>query len=241
MLKEFVDKLLELKNSEIIKVGGLEHFKTGYSRYQPPLPATVQVNSLQAIVDYLKGNSDDTSEMQLILHVVDADEVVLRTGLDDTYMVRADLLRASLDNHGAGFPFGQYQDSERFIVALQSQFLPTAEQKGVLKIVGNISAEKVTTSTDDGVTQAVASRSGIALAQKVDLPNPVKLAPYRTFREIAQPGSDFILRVKQAREGDMPQVALFEADGEAWRLEAISNISTFLQKAQLGPKVTIIA
>lgn len=241
MLKEFVEKLLELKNPEVIDLHGLKHFKAGYTRFQQPLPPTVQVTSLQAIVDYLKGDPDEVKGVPLILHVVDADEVVLRSALEKSYQVRAEILRASLDNHGEGFQFGRFHDVEQFVVALSSQFKATDQQKGVLKIVGNLQAEKVTTSLDDGVTQTVASRQGIALGQKVELPNPVRLAPFRTFREVDQPASDFLLRVKQNRETEMPTVALYEADGGAWRLEAISNISTFFQKAGLGTKVTIVA
>lgn len=62
------------------------------------------------------------------------------------------------------------------------------------------------------------------------MPNPVYLAPYRTFREVTQPLSPFVLRMKQGREGGLPTVALFEADGGKWKLDAIAFIRDFLRE-----------
>lgn len=60
------------------------------------------------------------------------------------------------------------------------------------------------------------------------VPNPVILAPYRTFPEIEQPLSKFIFRMKNDRG---PEAALFEADGKAWRNKAIRDIKEYLEKA----------
>jgi hypothetical protein len=62
----------------------------------------------------------------------------------------------------------------------------------------------------------------------------VKLAPYRTFREIAQPASLFVLRLQTSRHGDKPECALFEADGGQWKLEAIQALATYLRTALPG-------
>lgn len=50
-----------------------------------------------------------------------------------------------------------------------------------------------------------------------------KLQPYRTFLEVEQPASDFLLRLD--KEG---RPALYEADGGAWKLEAKRNIAAYL-------------
>ncbi|MDL2276354.1 hypothetical protein LJC02_01750, partial [Breznakia sp. OttesenSCG-928-G09] len=52
-----------------------------------------------------------------------------------------------------------------------------------------------------------------------------KVAPFRTFAEVEQPNSRFLLRVREGGE-----MALFEADGGAWKLEAQNNVSTFIRK-----------
>ena len=50
----------------------------------------------------------------------------------------------------------------------------------------------------------------------------VQLRPFRTFLEVEQPESEFLLRV-DADKG----IGLFEADGGVWKLEAKRNIADY--------------
>ncbi len=52
-----------------------------------------------------------------------------------------------------------------------------------------------------------------------------------TFLEVEQPVSQFVFRMK-----DGPRAAIFEADGGAWRNQAIVNIREYL-KEQLAEEV----
>ncbi|VTS32597.1 phage protein [Streptococcus pseudoporcinus] len=80
-------------------------------------------------------------------------------------------------------------------------------------------------------------KQGVASLVKAKAPNPVTLRPYRTFAEVEQPASQFIFRINQRAE-----MALFEADGGKWRLDAINNIANFL-KEELADQtnITILA
>jgi len=71
-------------------------------------------------------------------------------------------------------------------------------------------------------------RKGGACLEAAAVPNPVMLAPYRTFPEVEQPASPFVLRLKQGPEGGRPSLALFEADGGKWQLEAVKRVRTYL-------------
>jgi len=82
--------------------------------------------------------------------------------------------------------------------------------------------------TSPGVSQSVTARAGLARVAEVPVTNPVTLRPYRTFAEVEQPASPFILRLKR-KDGEMPQCALFEADGGKWKIEAIQNIARALR------------
>ena len=66
---------------------------------------------------------------------------------------------------------------------------------------------------------------------EVQVPNPVELKPYRTFFEIEQPSSSFVFRMKSGGKGheDGPMCSLHEADGGAWRLDAIEEVKHFLR------------
>jgi hypothetical protein len=100
-------------------------------------------------------------------------------------------------------------------------------------VVGSIQTESVQTSTDDGVSQTVTARSGIAKLVSMEVPNPVVLRPFRTFPEIEQPASNFVLRMER-RDGKLPRVALFETSDNQWKVEAVKKIGTYLRDQNLG-------
>lgn len=109
---------------------------------------------------------------------------------------------------------------------LKSKFRMTEDLESIIKLVGNIQDENVTNYNDDGITQKVTTKTGIARVGEVPLPPKVSLVPYRTFIEVGQPKSEFLLRAKKGYDGI--EFALFEADGGAWKKEAISNIACYL-------------
>lgn len=122
---------------------------------------------------------------------------------------------------------------------LQSQFKSSEVTASILQVVGNLKDEAVKTYADDGTSQIVTAKVGLTRPpENVLLPNPVSLRPYRTFPEVEQPTSPFILRMQSTKEG--PQVALFEADGGKWKLDAIASIRDYLVNA-LPEGVTVIA
>ncbi|MEB8647163.1 hypothetical protein P4G62_25330, partial [Bacillus cereus] len=124
------------------------------------------------------------------------------------------------------FNFGNFYDREEFNIALQSGFVQNNHRDIVLQVVGTVVEEDVKEIGDDGVSQAVTVKTGVASRGNAKVPNPVQLSPYRTFVEVEQPESKFVFRM---REG--ARCGLFEADGGAWKLEAMNNIKEYLNKA----------
>lgn len=54
-------------------------------------------------------------------------------------------------------------------------------------------------------------------------------SPRKRVAAVSQPESDFILRVRAGRnENELPTVALFEADGGRWKLEAVRRVKAYL-------------
>ncbi|MFR7698965.1 MAG: hypothetical protein ACLUZ5_03110, partial [Lacticaseibacillus paracasei] len=136
------------------------------------------------------------------------------------------------------YPYGQWLDSESFIIALQAQFMTTEDGKVLLKFVGNLKDESAQTMVDDGVSQVATARSGVASVGKVVVPNPISLRPYRTFLEVEQQESDFVFRMHEG-----PKLALFSADGDAWRNTAIDLVAEYLSEklVKFGKHVTVLA
>lgn len=124
-----------------------------------------------------------------------------------------------------GLTADRYMDAEDFNIMLQSRAIQTTNRDLVLKFVGSMRDEQSNQTADDGFSQRVTVKTGVAQVGDVTVVNPVFLAPRRTFPEVAQPESPFILRLKEG-----PQAALFQADDQSWRVEAIAGIGAWLRE-----------
>ncbi|RXZ84614.1 hypothetical protein EBB07_00940 [Paenibacillaceae bacterium] len=221
MIKEAIEKILGLAEIQTTKIGEQVYTSSQLSRVTASLTDTLKVRNLSGIIDYLKNDFD--KHLPVIIHVESPTKVNVLTGFN------RDLSRSELVVATAILPeirFGGYYDIESFNILLQSCFVSTEIRESILRIVGNVRDENVTTFGDDGVSQQVTAKTGVATVEAVKLPNPVWLKPFRTFVEIEQPESAFVFRMK-----DGPSAALFEADGGAWKIIAIRDIKSYLDNA----------
>ena len=227
MLKEFVEKIVSLAKPNIEKVDEREYTDKPLTLIQFPSPDPIITHSLTGLVEYLKGGVPLDMEMErtLIIHIKNPTIVSLYSGLNINQQ-RYEYVRVSHDM--PQFLFGRQLTMEEFIVGLQAKFVPTADLAEVLKVVGNVRNELITTMKDDGISQKVTVSTSAANVENKIVPNPVTLAPYRTFPDVNQPESQFVLRMTGG-EGDTGiRCALFEADGEQWKVEAMGNIKGWL-------------
>lgn len=206
-----------------------------------PAVAKLAVNTLGAVRDYLKANRDTLTRETLLVHILDPCNVVVLGPLDITALSRQTYLHATCLDLATGFT-GKYWPLEDFLIGLQTRFAISDTRDQVLRLLANVKDEKVKTALDDGMTQVVTAKTGVVLVSDVAVPNPVELMPYRTFREVfLQPESPFVLRVKSGPIGGLPEVALFEADGGAWKLTAIDRVQDWLVEALDGTEVEVLA
>jgi hypothetical protein len=128
------------------------------------------------------------------------------------------------------------------VIWLLSGFVLDEAIASVLKIVGKISGEKVSTLVDDGVTQIAAVRAGVTRAGNVEIKNPIWLRPYRTFNEVEQPASPFVLRLHE-QSGSAPKAALFESADTTWASQAMRLVADALRAelATLSVDVPVLA
>lgn len=138
------------------------------------------------------------------------------------------------------FTFGRFMGHEEFCIALQSKFIKNDDRDLVLKFAGTVEDGTVTQYGDDGVTQKATVKTGLASKSDAVVPNPVTLAPYRTFLEAEQPESEFIFRMRTC---DGVQCAVFEADGGAWKNRAMENVKAYLQEQlkEFGSQFAVIS
>lgn len=226
LTRDFIEKIEEMAAPETIRVGDLEYSHQHLYPVMPPRPEPLQTKSLSSIVDYLKGNIDQCDPEEILIHVVDEETVTVSSNL--FYDLRTREVYMTADAPLPQLRLNDFIPRENFNIMLQSCFTAKGDRDSVLRVIGNISQQQSggVEVSDDGVTQNVEAKAGTVLKTKATIPNPVNLAPFRTFTEIDQPLSPFVLRINE----DM-RVALFTADGGAWKQEAMKNIQTYLREA----------
>jgi hypothetical protein len=219
--KEALEYLVGLGETKIVDVAE-QHYSTKQLHHvKMPKPIQLRTTTLTALVDYIKLGIDEKFS-KLLVHIISPSEVALYSEL------RADAERVCYMECEALTPnnikYNNFLETESFNIMLQSSFVDNEDKSILLKVTGNVKEENVQHTGDDGVSQAVAIRTGVASIATVKVPNPVVLAPFRTFPEINQPESKFIFRMQSG-----PKAALYEADGGAWRNEAMDRIKDYLQ------------
>lgn len=235
MIQKALEYIVGLGKAEIHEENGQKFSDKRLNLLEVPTISPFNVSTLSSLVDYLKSDFDNLGNV--IVHVASPTTVNVKSTFNQDAN-RDFFLQAQA--YTPEFRFDSWYDTEDFNIKLQSCFVSNEDRDIMLKVVGNITEDHVKTVSDDGVSQAVVARTGIAKVGNVEVPNPVKLAPYRTFVEVIQPESDFVFRMKNG-----PRAALFEADGGAWRIEAIENIVGYLHAVLVdevaSKQVTIIA
>lgn len=239
MLQKFVEKILSLDVIRQEKIGNHIYTKDVLRLVHPPQhsrPVTLEFKTLQGLADYMNSQIDPESvaaSLQFI-HVFDFNRVAIYGNLDPVNEnTRFKYCEAELD--AKAFEFGQFIDLERFIISLQSLFVYDDTIASMIDMLGHMANDVIAESKDDKFSQTIHVTTGITTRSKVKVANPVTLRPYRTFREVEQPASQFILRLRNA--GGI-HCALYEADGGGWKLSAIANIKKWLSEQISG--VTII-
>ena len=131
------------------------------------------------------------------------------------------LYRARADAPGLRTGF---RGREVALIELRSLFIPSEGTAYLLDLLSRMTDENSVTTRDNGVTQQVEAKQGVSLNVLVDVKPRVQLRPFRTFLEVEQPESEFLIRV-DAEEG----IGFFEADGGIWKLEAKKNIAKYFE------------
>lgn len=234
MLKAFVEKVESMVKPEVVSIVDRRYSTKPLHPVLDPEPEPLHISTLTGLVDYFEKCDADPAEPPVVI-VEAPDHVRLVSALEGEFLQRKCYLEARTETKP--FPFGQYLPVENVIVGLQALFVPSDTTKTLLSILGNLQDGTVLTFGDDGTSQQVTVKTGVVRVGSTVVPNPVELAPYRTFPEVAQPASKFVLRLKS---GDpSPACALYEADGGAWRNVAIAAIKEWI--AAKLPTAVILA
>ena len=236
-----INKILELAKPERLEIDGTDYAtKPYFPVIFPNYPEQLNITTLTGIVDYIKPNVDGNEKINTFLVVSDYNCVRLVSSLDNLNGRSFYLQSTAIDK---GFQFNSFHEPDMFIIGIQSQFKDSENTypiRSLLEYVSAIKSAKVDKVTDDGISQTTHLESKITGGALITIPGPTEpilLKPFRTFREIDQPESLFQLRM-DGGGGRPPKIALYEADGQAWKIDAIRKIKEWLE-AKIDSAVVI--
>lgn len=239
-LKDAIDRIVELAKPYTIKTDDGRRYCTTYLREVKPeveLPTRYSVDTLAALVKLIRTEGIDHSP-RLYVRVDSARRVMVDTTY--THKEYAEFSRLPLYEAVSDVPDITVNESisqERAIVELQSLYAITEDRDYLLSLLSRIDVNQGVSSVDNGISQEVSVKTGAVLKEQQTVQPIVHLQPYRTFLEVEQPASDFLLRLD--KDG---RPALYEADGGAWKLEAKRNIAAYLgeQLADLVERGSVV-
>lgn len=227
-----IEKIVELAAPNTKEIDGRTYTDKRIIPVERPRVKTLELTTLNSLVKLIQEESVDYIA-PLIVQVSSYDAVEVFAGIqaadrkrENPYRCKAETIRIQFD---------QKLDYESMMIALKSKFVQTPELLELVKLLGSITEQNSAQVSDDGFSQNVVVRKGIALKDNKTINPIVKLKPYRTFAEIDQPESEFLLRLS-----DGTNVALYEADGGAWKLEARKRIADYLREALDGQEDILI-
>lgn len=220
MLREMIQKIEEMAKPTFHEVDGqvFANQEMVLVADKKPMPRCIELTGLDSICKMVRNEAEHVG-LQIFVQVKDYKSVSVFTELDEDED-RLYLYKCCADTPEV--TMGYFMDYEKAVIELRSLYIPNDGTKYLLQLLGSISNESKVTTTDNGVTQKVEAKSGIALSSMVEIEPRVTLQPFRTFVEVAQPESEFLLRIN-----DRGQIGMFPADGGVWKLEATRNVAAY--------------
>lgn len=226
----FVEKIEELVKAEnepfeIQEVLGNTYVNKRWYEVEKNKPQETKLHSLKGLVDFVKTTVENNNCGLTLPLIIEASytQMYVKTSLaEDSSRLTLAIVEPRIPN----INFGYFMDIHKFIIQLQTCFEDTENKKALLEKIKYISAESKVETVDNGISHTVTATQGVALKKEINIPPIVKLVGYRTYREVEQPETMYLLRAEDGGE-----LALFEADGGEWRYKAQNKVSTYLRNA----------
>lgn len=235
MLQKFIEHIQKTTQPLITEVDGSTFRINSDGDVKEILPTifhpdTLPLNSLDSLIKMV---NTEASEQDTPLYITIPDHMTVRCfGQPDAaeryhrqvyYEASATDVPGWAEKNTLGFEEAQ--------IALRTRFQETPDTVYAMKLVSDISLGAKVIYNDNGIATTITTQKGVALQTNEQIRPLVKLRPYRTFQEVEQPESIFLIRVSDRG------ISFIEADGGMWKLTARETIKTFLEE-RLSQEVT---
>lgn len=228
MLKSAIEKIISLAAPTMYEADGHTYSSSPLFDVEPDVhtPHNKNLYSLDALVNMVKTEgipSYFSDGHPLFIEITDYLHVECFLSPKESDRYERPVIYTAVATSVPGFT-NRWMSYDEAMIKLRSMFIPNEGTKYLISLLANITDENSVSSEDNGVTQSVTVRKGIALQTTQQINPIVKLKPYRTFQEIDQPESEFLVRLREGGE-----IGFFEADGGMWQLNAREAVKYHLK------------
>lgn len=228
MLKEAIEKIVNLAAPTIQTIGDRTFSSAEMCEIRPEIdvPAAKNLTSLDAMVKLIKTEAASRFDAPFYITIPAFDRVECFTQplSEERRYVRPTLYTA-VATDAPGWEPETKLPFERAAIALQTRFQKTSDSDYALRLLSQITCGGKVTYNDEGVAMSVVTQKGIQLQGTETIRPLVSLKPYRTFQELEQPTSVYLIRI------DERGISFIEADGGMWKLAARQAIKAFFEEA----------
>lgn len=234
MLKDFIEHIQNTARPIIREIGSATFAVTATGQaneIRPTIdhPDTLPLHSLDALVKLVR---TEASKAENPLYITIPDHLTVRCfgqPQNDARLFRQFYYEA----HATDVPgWGEKVQLgfEEAQIAMRTRFQETADTIYALKLLSDICCGAKVIYNDNGIATTVTTQKGVALQSNEQIRPIITLKPYRTFQEVEQPESIFLIRVNERG------ITFTEADGGMWKLKARQTVKAFLEE-QLAEEV----
>ncbi len=227
MLKEFIEHIQNTTRPQIVTIEGRTFAVTAdgnYNELRPELdrPATLTLTSLDALVKLVQ---TEGANSESVLYITVPDHKTVRCFGKNNPGIRFERLfyYEAKATDVPGWDPTVKLGFEEAQIALRTRFQDTPDALYAMNLLSDISCGAKVVYNDNGIATTVTTQKGVALQSNAQIKPLVKLKPYRTFQEVEQPESIFLIRLNERG------ISFTEADGGMWKLSARETVKSFLE------------
>ena len=229
MLKAAIEKIQEISKPMLFDFGGKSFLcdkMGGYTQIKEDLEMveSIGLSSLDAMIAFVKTEAL-YSEDRVFITIPDVMTVKCFTTPREDLRWNRKYLYTAKATDVPGWSEKTTLSFEEALIALRTRFQPATDTDYALRLLSNITTGGKVTYNDNGVATSIITKRGIDLQNNEAIKPIIKLRPYRTFQEIEQPESQFLIRINERG------ITFMEADGGMWKLEARKTIKKYLEAA----------
>lgn len=234
MIRAAIEKIEEMVQPQQVSLNGHDYLldKDGtYKEILPEYPSPDEINlySLDALVKMVR--TEATRQGSTVYITIPSHQQALCfSGLIPSERMARDHYYRACAQDVPGWESSVQMGFEEAMIALRTRFQESDDTEYVLQLLNNISTGSKVTFNDNGVATTVVTQHGVSLVQSDNIRPIVNLKPYRTFQEVDQPESPFLIRISERA------IRFIEADGGMWKLQARQTIKAFLE-TQLAAEI----